>query len=247
MPQAAPASSARRTASNTGSVPEAPKKKKRSVGRGGGGWTPTWVQTDMTDINDLMTNLGFSEYDENGVLTHGFAGKGHVGKGFFLGLQVNGFDDSRTKRDTVSVGGPYDLNVKYNLSLIGATIDKRVAIAPWLITSLGVMLGGGSHQVDFNRINQNYEWPTSIDNVSQGSFVARLKRGYLVVQPRAELMFRFLPWLGLRAEAGYAYSYAPYKGWRVQGQRDGEMIEVNNSPNTKLEGLTIGIGPWFGF
>lgn len=236
-----------RTTASTGTVPEVTKKKRSYVGYGGGGWTPTWLQTDMTDINKLMSDLDLKEYDENGVLTQGFAGKGHIGKGFFLGFQVNGFDDSRTKRDTLSAGGPYDLNVKYNLSLVGATIDKRFAIAPWLITSLGVMLGGGSHEVDFTRINQHYEWPTSLETVSQGSFNAKLRRGYLMVQPRAELMIRFLPWLGLRGEAGYAYTYAPYKGWRVQGEQDGEMVEVHNSPSTKLEGLTIGIGPWFGF
>jgi hypothetical protein len=63
-----------------------------------------------------MSDLGLKEYNENGVLTQGFAGKGHVGKGFFIGMQVNNFDDSRTKRDTISVDGPYDLTVKYNLS-----------------------------------------------------------------------------------------------------------------------------------
>jgi len=25
------------------------------------------------------------------------------------------------------------------------------------------------------------------------------------------------------------------------------MVEVQNSPDTKLEGFSIGIGPWFGF
>jgi len=224
-----------------------PAKKRSSVGYGGGGWTPTWLQTDMTDVNRLMAGLGLKEYNENGVLTQGFAGKGHVGKGFFIGFQVNGFDDSRTKRDTISVGGPYDLTVKYNLSLVGATVDKRFAIAPWLVTSIGVMLGGGTQEVEFTRVNQHFEWPTSIDTVTQGNFNSTLHRGYLMVQPRAELLFRILPWLGLRAEGGYVYTYAPYSGWRAKGADDGDMVEVQGSPDTPLEGFSVGIGPWFGF
>lgn len=224
-----------------------PKRKRRSTGYGGGGWTPTWIQTDMTDINNLMSDLGLKEYNENGVLTQGFAGKGHVGKGFFLGMQVNGFDDIRTTRDAVTPGGPYDLKVRYNLSLVGATLDKRFALAPWLITSFGVMLGGGNHELEFTRVNQNFDWPTNVSTVTQGNFNSTLRRGYLMVQPRAELMFRILPWLGLRAEGGYVYTYAPYSGWRAVGNNEGEMIEVNGSPNTKMEGYSIGIGPWFGF
>jgi predicted metalloprotease with PDZ domain len=30
-----------------------PTKKRSSVGYGGGGWTPTWLQTDMADVNGL--------------------------------------------------------------------------------------------------------------------------------------------------------------------------------------------------
>jgi len=224
-----------------------PAKKRKSVGYGGGGWTPTWLQTDMTDVNGLMTDLGLEAYNEDGVLTQGFSGKGHVGKGFFISMQVISFDDSRTIRDNLSQGGPYDVTVDYSLSLIGGTIDKRFAITPWLITSFGLMIGGGTQEVEFTRVNQNYVWPDSLQNVTQGNFNSTLHRGYLSVQPRAELMFRILPWLGLRAEAGYVYSYAPYSGWRAKGSDDGDMVEVQNSPDTKLEGFSIGIGPWFGF
>ena len=224
-----------------------PAKKRNSVGYGGGGWTPTWLQTDMTDVNALMTSIGLEAYNEDGVLTQGFAGKGHVGKGLFLGFQVNDFNDKRNIRDNLSDGGPYDVTVDYNLSLVGATIDKRFAIAPWLVTSIGVMLGGGSHDIEFTRVNHHYDWPDSLQNVTQGNFNSTLHRGYLMVQPRAELMFRILPWLGLRAEAGYVYTYAPYSGWRAKGAEDGDMVEVQGSPDTKLEGFSIGIGPWFGF
>ncbi|MDP3113316.1 MAG: PDZ domain-containing protein [Candidatus Cloacimonadaceae bacterium] len=219
-------------------------RKKLSAGYGGGTWIPMWFDVDMTDINELMTDIGFRPFNEKGMLMQGFGGKGHIGKGYFMGGQVVAFEDSKTIPDNTDPD--FKLRLKYTLSLVGFTIDKRIPITKNVITSIGVVLGGGSHEIDIQRNNDAYQWPTSPTDISQGNHNAKLHRGYLMVQPRAELLVRMLPWFGLRAEGGYTYGYAPYKGWRMMGMKD-EMIEIQNSPDTKLEGFNITIGPWFGF
>ena len=220
--------------------------RKRSGGYGGLGWTTTRLHVDMTDINTIMANVGLEEYRDTGVLTHGYTGKGHVGRGYFIGFQYNGFGDSHTIRDLSDPADPYDLRIKNDLSLMGVTLDKRYAITRHLVTSIGMMVGGASHEIKLSRTKNEYEWPNTIADIPQGNFNADYYRDYLMIQPRAEILVSFLPWLGLRLEGGYVYTYSAHKGWRVKDDL-GYSVNINNSPNTTLEGFSIGIGPWFGF
>lgn len=220
------------------------KPKKLSPGYGGGSWIPMWFDLDMTDVNGLMDNLGFSSFRDRGVLMQGGGGKGNVGKGFFIGGQGVSFEDTKSIVDPSD--DSYKIKMKYSNTMFGVTLDKRIPLSRTLITSVGVLLGGGNQEIMIRRGKDSYVWPDSLADLTQGNFTGTLHKGYLVVQPRAEVMVRLLSWLGIRAEGGYVYGYSPYKGWRMKGLQD-EMIEIQNSPDTKFEGYTISIGPWFGF
>lgn len=213
----------------------------KPTGYGGGGWTWNWFHTDMKDINMLMADLGFSEFRDQGVLTSGIGGKGHIGRGLFLGGQFYGFEDKRSRAD-----GDFKVNMRYELSMGGVTFDKRYALHRNWIASIGLMLGGASHNLTIDRIKNEYDWPVNLNNLANGSFSATFSRDYMILQPRVELLYRVVSWLGVRLEAGYALTYASTKGWRVKDLA-GYDSEVLNSPDTKMGGFTIGIGPWFGF
>lgn len=222
------------------------KKKKLSAGYGGGTWIPMWFDTDMTDINKVVTAMGFGKLADNGVLMQGIGGKLPVGKGYFLGGQVVTFEDNKKILDP-AVGSQYHIWLRYENSMGGVTLDKRVPITKNFISSAGLMIGGGTHTVEVLKSNSNYNW-TDWNNtfLNSNNTHSMLSRNYVVVQPRAELMYRLLPWFGLRAEAGYTYGYSAKEGWRVKGL-NGENFEVLNAPNTEYQGLNVTIGPWFGF
>ena len=108
------------------------------------------------------------------------------------------------------------------------------------------MLGGGQHKISIAQIDRDYDWNNLNDDFSNHhNFSSSLSRSYFVVKPNLEMMYRFLPWLALRAEAGYLYGYSYQEGWKTH-LLNGQYKTVN-SPNTTYEGLTISIGPWFGF
>ncbi len=226
------------------------KKKKLSTGYGGGTWIPMWVSTDMDDLNNLLKGLGFEDgVGENGMIMQGLGGKLPVGKGFFVGGYVTSYNDyGKAAADTV--GNPSNIGfhnwMNYHSALLGFSLDKRIPITRGLIASLGVMVGGGNHEVEILHSNADYNWPTATTPFTTGNYNAKIGKGYMVVQPRVEFMIRLLPWLGLRAEGGYVYGYAPRKGWRVTAM-DNETFFINGSPDTKFEGITVSIGPWFGF
>lgn len=213
----------------------------KKTGYGGGGYAFTWAHIDMKDINELLANLSFPELREQGLLTSSWMGKGNIGKGLFLGGQVMGYDTKNSRKD-----GDYTLNMNYSVSMAGVTLDRRFALCNSLIASLGLMVGGGSHELTIDRNKGEYIWPPDAAALADSSFSTTFTRNYLIVQPRAELLYRMLSWFGLRLEAGYVYGYTPSKGWKVVDAA-GYDVEVQGSPGTKLQGFTIGIGPWFGF
>lgn len=224
---------------------EKPAKKKISVGYGGGSWIPMMVTNDMTDVNNLIDQLGFSKLPENGILTQGGGGKGNVGKGWFLGGQLQLYTIDRKAGDPTD--STYANHMIYSMSMGGVTLDKRLAITKNVTFSLGTMLGWASHNVDITHTNGYYNWEAIGSTVyDSNNTKTMINRTYLLVQPRAELMVHFLPWLGMRAEAGYAYGYAPAKGWKVSSN-DMDSYEIKKSPDTPFKGMTFSVGPWFGF
>jgi hypothetical protein len=228
------------------SSPQVTKKKKLSPGYGGGSWIPMWVDLDMEDINGLITNtaLGFSAFPDGFVLQQGLGGKLPIGKGYFLGGQITWYKDSKRK---IVDGSNYQVWMQYSSTLGGVTLDKRIPITKGITTSLGLMVGGANHELEFVNTNADFDW-TDLPGTITNSYNTHLKlsKGYLIAQPRAELLVRFTPWLGIRAEGGYVYGINLREDWRVIGMGE-EEYEVTDSPNTKYEGITFSVGPWFGF
>lgn len=213
----------------------------KSVGYGGGGWMPQWFSTDLTDINDLMIDLGFRKLDDNGFLMQGGVGKGNVGKGFFIGGQGVSYT---TEKKVVNPSDPtYHTWLRYSNSMAGVTVDKRFPLFGKLVGSVGVMLGVGDHLVEITNTNGDYDWT---DLASGDNTNLKLSRSYALIQPRAELIYPLLSWFSIRAEAGYSYGYNGGEGWKLQAGNS-EMYDVANSPDTNFQGFNFSIGPWFGF
>jgi len=221
------------------------KKKKLSPGYGGGSWLPLWSTTDLEDVNYLLASMGFRKLNEDGILMQGGGGKGPLGKGFFIGGVGYGYSNSDKVPDATDQ--TYHIWMNYSNVFGGVTLDKRIPITKNFVSSIGFMLGGGEHSLEIMKNNSNYDWTNW-----GGTFLnsenthTEITRAYLMVQPKAELMYRLLSWLEIRGEVGYVYGYAPSDGWKVKGTNN-DTIDIQNSPNTEYQGLTFSVGPWFGF
>lgn len=140
--------------------PNLPGKKKISVGYGGGTWIPMWVDLEMDDINKIVAHdsLGFNKFRDDGLLQQGLGGKFSIGKGYFLGGQITWFEDTKktqNKRDGMS---DYQIYMRYENMLGGVTLDKRFPIVKNLIGSVGLMVGGSYHEMEFINTDANYDW-----------------------------------------------------------------------------------------
>ncbi len=218
-------------------------KSHLSVGYGGGSWTPVWMHVDLLDVNDLLKELYFTGMRDKGLLLQGGAGKIHIGKGFFFGLQGASYSDRgmRNKPDPLAK----DLSANYKFSTFAFTMDKRFTIKPWLVISLGTGLGTAEHQVELYRDDSDSTWPAN-HNYQLGYHKAVLKKEFLTVNPRLEVLFPILSWFGMRVEGGYNYGFSPNKGWREE-EYNGDTHQLANSPESKFQAFSISAGPWFGF
>ena len=243
--------SSSRTITTTTTTHESNKKSKKSVGYGGGSWFPIWFPFDVSDVNHVLKEYGFNQLNDDGLLFHGFGGKGHVGKGYFIGGMYSFYNLERRantniqipdKDDTVPVIRRY----RYTTDYWGISLDKRYALHSKFLVSPGFMVGGASQRLMLSQTSAESDWHKFQHHLTSGYSVHdKLNKSYMLVQPRFELMYRLLPWLALRGEVGYMYGYSPYKGWKNTVLED--VYDIPNSPNSPYEGWSYSIGPWFGF
>ncbi|MDO9578796.1 MAG: PDZ domain-containing protein [Candidatus Cloacimonadales bacterium] len=238
------------------------KKKKLSVGHGGGSWYPIWFTPDVTAFNTFLANMDFGDetFSEDGFLIHGGGGMGNVGKGWFIGGMGAGYDNKETTKhpwthwvEDEEVTNIVSRTAKYNIGFGGVTLDKRFAFSNKFLGSIGFMLGGGHNefiitQNDDNGEITNFDFEVDPSGQFDGSYDYKsklsIKSDYMVFQPKAVFMWRILNWLSFRTEVGYMLSYSS-KGW--QAKWNGESVKLNNPPDASIDGLTVSIGPWFGF
>ncbi|MCD4819785.1 MAG: PDZ domain-containing protein [Candidatus Cloacimonetes bacterium] len=239
------------------------KKRRKSVGHGGGSWIPVWYQPDVTEINSFLKIMEFQDetFSEKGFLMHGGGGKGNVGKGWFIGGMGAGYENEETTRydwahyndagimDTVQVSR----KVKYGFSFGGVTLDKRFALSKKIIMSGGFLLGAGHNFIELSQRDDtdglgNFDFETNPNqHMDENYYYAsslELEKDYFLFQPKVMVMYRILGWLSFRAEAGYITSYSS-KGWKTK--RNGISVKTENAPDMNMDGLTLSIGPWFGF
>jgi len=242
-------------------TPGKEKKRKIYVGHGGGSWMPVWFTPDVVDINVILSDLGFKDetFSEDGFLLQGGGGKGFVGKGWFLGGMGAGYSNSETSKHDWEhymngelVTSTVSRKAEYEVSYGGVTLDKRFGITKNIITSLGFMIGWGENgikisQRDKNGSLPNFDFDNPSENLDQNyDYVSKLKlnQEFILFQPKAMVMFRILDWLSLRSEVGYMISHST-DGWKAKW--NGETVKLENAPDSTLDGLTVTVGPWFGF
>ena len=224
------------------------KKKKLSVGFGGGGWIPVWFVDDneFEDINHILEAYGFSGLDEKGILMHGGGGNGNVGKGWFIGGMGASYSIDKKKGHVTDDGDSVTRRMLYSNGYGGVTLDKRVAITKNLVASLGFMLGWGGHNLQISQTDGDYDWFELNDDMdSSANNAIELEKNYIMFQPKAVVMYKVLDWLSIRAEGGYMLSHSYTGGWDAISCEDNFVVA--NSPETPYQGYTISIGPWFGF
>jgi hypothetical protein len=92
---------------------------------------------------------------------------------------------------------------------------------------------------DFNDPLDEY-----LDNFYNISSSMEISNYGFMAEPRLSLGWRITDWLSFKAEAAYIYTVY-MSGWEAKA--NDYDINIINKPDTNMDGLTLSIGPWFGF
>ncbi len=242
------------------------KKKSIDYGDGTIAWMPTWYTPDVEDINKLLYGLGFEEetYSEDGIFMNGIGLKGNIGNGWFIGGQYTGFYNEKSTRHswghadipnipTIDDSTQVQRKAQYWMRYGGLSFDKRFIISKSIYSEIGCMLTWGMNElkVTQNAASDVPDFDFDGDNLSDymddyyniSSSIDMKNYGFLA-EPRISIGWRITDWLSFKAEAAYLYSVY-MSGWEAQA--NGYAINILNKPDTNMDGLTLSIGPWFGF
>lgn len=237
-------------------------KQKTYVGDGGGSWYPIWYMPDLEEFNSILADFGFKEetFSEDGFLIQGGGGMVNVGKNWFIGGMGAGYENKETTKhnwihytNEIMDTSLVSRKVKYFVNYGGVTLDKRFPVFKNLTGGLGFMLGVGKQgfkitQSDDNGSISNLDFDSDIsgqfDQFYDYKSKLTMKKKFILFQPKITFLYQILDWLHIRAEAGYMISHST-DGWVAK--RNGEKIKIENAPDLNMDGLTVSIGPWFGF
>ena len=222
-------------------------KRKLSGGTGGGGWLPIWFNGDFDDMNAVLAANDLDDLstlkimDKSGVLLHGGAGKGNVGKNWMLGGMGAGYSFSTSRKTDNGDTRKISIDVGY----WGVTLDKRHSFTKKITVAAGFMIGGAHQSIKLTQTDSDFNWDYTDESAVSNSSIVSMRKDYIIFQPKAVAMYRILDWLAIRAEGGYIMSHPLESGWKAN--LSGNHYTVNDSPNSPFDGITFTIGPWFGF
>ena len=221
-----------------------------SAGYGGGSWIPVWSMIDVSDVNNMIGELGFERLPESGLFMQGGGGKGPIGKGWFIGGMGAGYDVDRKMSYEIQrpdTSFTAIRRMKFSTGYGGVTLDKRYRLNENMVAGFGFMLGGGDVTLEVSQTSGHYDWDDlDEDLVRSGNSYMTLEKSYLTFQPKAMYLYRLTRWLGIRAEVGYMMGYSFKTGWNTK--LADETFDVSGSPDSQYyNGFTFTVGPWFGF
>ncbi len=197
-----------------------------------GGFTPIYIMPDLSVVNSAFS------FDTDGMLAYGGGGYAYVMFIDNLRLGGMGFSGSRSEsRGINEVGytiGGGGLTIEYTLPFI-----KRIAVSP------GLILGGGSIELEVSRNSGNLTWDDvwndfSNANSNTENLTRKLTNSYYIVSPTLNVDIPFNRFLAFRIGAGYQMTFD--EEWTVDNNQDisGVPSDLNGNSFFIQAGLFVG-------
>ncbi|MGE5577072.1 MAG: hypothetical protein ACM3TT_07750 [Syntrophothermus sp.] len=193
---------------------------------GGGGPAFGVLSLDLSELNAMLVDYGFSKLDGQ-VLIVGGGGFG----GFEPGWNFGGFGAGGVEKSFNSATGQ---KAEFSIGFGGFLVEYHKPLAAdRLLFSVGSVFGGGGVTLDLL-----FDQPAGGENVLQKAHSTRVTRGFLAAQPQIGLQYRLNEWLSIGGGAGYLATMSP-ESWKHAGMDVGGLPE-------RLGGLTTWLKLTFG-
>lgn len=195
---------------------------------GGGGFIAGWHFVDVKPLNNMVKFTGLPKISESGIFTTG--GGGFIYIGFIPHLRIGGMGfGGGTSEKVISPDDQYTYQSDYSIGAGAFTIEYTLPFIRNIGVSAGLMIGGGSINVDLHANRGNASWDdllhrTGIPGFSSFDTFVQLKRSYWIFTPTLTVDIPITRFIAFRAGGGYQLTVGGT--WRYNND-----IEIANAPS----------------
>lgn len=226
------------------------------VGEGGLSFHSAFYQPDHHALSQLITSLGFGDvlntpqignFDDEGLLMQGFQVRFEGGNDWYWGFIKSDFKSNKQiSVPNISDQGNAVRRLTYEFNTFGLSFEKRTPFLNRIIFAPGVTGGIAHYKINIYETTRNFVWD-QFDQLLQSTNnnYMQLRKNYIFIEPDMGVVFKLTDWLGVEGRAGYYLGYSYHSGWNANVVTD--EYEVQNSPETKLEGMNYSLGIWIDF
>ena len=207
---------------------------------GAGGFSPIILFPNFDDINANITQLGMKEL--SGPI-YAWGGGGYAYVMIIDNLRVGGIGFSGLQSETSNVNG-FDNEVVYSLGGGAATIEYTMPFVKNMALSAGIMIGGGSLDIDIyqnsGKVNWNNIWQKVIENENDDNKNYSLSNSFFLISPTVNIDVPVNRFIAIRAGLGYQFTLG--SNWESANGK-----QLNNVPSSfNGDGFFIQTGIYIG-
>jgi len=197
-----------------------------------------WFNTDLSDVNQIVSKFGFEETYDNCPVLHGVDFRFPIKEYYFVSLM------SAYNRSVQHVHIKSEENdrfflrsMSYEMSLSGAGLGRNIMLSDRIQLTPQVMLGFGNHTIDVS--NRSDFYPTW-DDIDEHFNMNTIIKDFILIYPKCELSYTIFKHLEINAEIGYVYGPSPIGSWYQKCAN--RSYGINDAPDTKFHGFTVNVG-----
>lgn len=205
-----------------------------------GGFSPIILFPNYDDVNVNLNNLGMNEL--SGPI-YAWGGGGYAYVMIIDNLRLGGMGFGGLQSETSTFNNASN-EVIYSIGGGAATIEYTMPFIKNMALSAGLMIGGGSLEIDIYQNSGNFDWNSVwddvLDNSSTNNKEISMANGFFFLSPTVNLDLPITRFLAVRGGLGYQFTFG--SNWEIA---NGKKIE-NVPSGLNGNGLFIQTGIFIG-
>ena len=192
---------------------------------GGGGFTPGWTFTKVSDLNNMLSQVNMPQVSSSGIFTTG--GGGFIYIGFVPGLRIGGMGyggSTSSKSNFIQSSINYNEETIYSVGGGGLTIEYTLPFIKSFGVSVGTTIGGGGISIELYKNNEDNSWDgilnefEGVQSSPNKNSHRTLKNNYWLIVPTINVDIPFYRFLCFRVGAGYIFTLG--EKWKIDNDLD---------------------------
>ncbi len=205
------------------------------------GFSPVVLFPDYDAVNLKLTSLGLEQL-KGSIYAPG--GSGYIYVMIIDNMRLGGLAFSGSQSTEVQ-NGSFENQVVYSLNGGGFTIEYTMPFVKKIALSAGLILGGGSLDIQIYQNNNSFNWDDiwiyvkNISMVTNKSY--KLNNSFYLVSPTVNVDIPINRFIALRGGLGYQFTFGD--SWNIANNKELKNVPSNLNGNSFFiqTGIYIGL------